>query len=56
MFKSCESNCQLHMFYIMRRLINIADMIDTNLADSYESELAAHLEKYISKGGSIPER
>ena len=55
-FKGSESNCQLHMFYVMRRLINIADMFDTSLADKYEQQLSAQLDKYMSKGGQIPQR
>ena len=55
-FKSAESNCHIHLFYVMRRLINIADMFDTSLADKYEQRMTEQLDKYLSKGGQMPQR
>ena len=53
-FKGTESNCQLHLFYIMRHLINIADSFDEELANKYEASLNVLAERYISKGGQLP--
>ncbi|MBR6319454.1 MAG: DUF2723 domain-containing protein [Prevotella sp.] len=52
-FASCESNCQFHMLYIMRKLIGIADMVDTALADKYEARLEEQARIYIEKGGNL---
>ncbi len=54
MFKNCETNCHLHMFYIMQRVISIADMIDTDLADSYQDRLQELAEVFQKKGGRLP--
>ena len=54
MFKSCETNCHLHMFYIMQRVISIADMIDTSLADSYQQRLEELAQVFTRKGGRLP--
>jgi hypothetical protein len=54
-FKSSESNCHLHMFYIMHRLINIADIVDSDLADSYQTRLEELAEVFVSKGGRMPQ-
>ncbi len=54
-FKSCESSCHLHMFYIMQRLINIADIVDTELADKYQNRLEELAQVFVSKGGRMPQ-
>ena len=54
-FKSCETSCHLHMFYIMQRLINIADMIDSDLADSYQERLEELAQTFVAKGGRMPQ-
>ena len=55
-FKSEEYNCQLHMFYIMQKLINIAGDIDEKLANSYTNRLYTLLDLYTKKGGRMPQR
>ena len=54
-FKGSESNCQFHMFYIMRRIINIADLISEDLAISYENRMDPIVQAYIKKGGNLPQ-
>jgi hypothetical protein len=54
-FKNAESNIHLHMFYIMQRLINIAAMIDEELAVKYEDRLEEHAQVFTKKGGRLPQ-
>ena len=54
-FRSQARNCQFHMFYVMRSLIDIAEMFDRGLADNYEQQLNSHINTYIGRGGSMPE-
>ncbi len=53
-FKSTESNCQLQLFYVMRHLINIADMIDEKMGNEYESKMTILAQQYMAKGGALP--
>ena len=53
-FKGTESSCQFHLFYVMRHLINIADIIDENLANDYEEKMTILAQQYVAKGGIIP--
>ena len=55
-FKGEEYNCQLHMFYIMQKLITIAEGIDEKLADNYTDRLYTLLDLYTKKGGRMPQR
>ena len=55
-FKGEEYNCQLHMFYIMQKLITIAESIDSKLADNYSDRLYTLLDLYTKKGGRMPQR
>ena len=54
-FKSAESSFHLHMFYIMQRLITIADIFDTDLADKYEARLEEQARVFVAKGGRLPQ-
>ncbi|MDE6688947.1 MAG: hypothetical protein K2J86_03555, partial [Prevotella sp.] len=55
LFPGCVRNCQVQMFYIMRHLIDIASMCDIDVAKQYDSKLAEHLDKYIRRGGPLPQ-
>lgn len=55
LFPSCVRNCQVQMFYVMRHLIDIASMCDIDVAKQYDSKLAEHLDKYIRRGGPLPQ-
>ena len=54
-FKSCETNCHLHMLYIMQKLISVADMIDGELADKYQDRLEQIAQTFVAKGGRLPQ-
>jgi len=54
-FRSSESSCHLHMFYIMQRLINIADLFDSELADKLQDRLEEQAQTFVAKGGRMPQ-
>jgi hypothetical protein len=53
-FKNVESSCQFQMFYVMQKLINIAYIVDPELASKYEQQLEAQAETFMNKGGRLP--
>ena len=53
-FKGTTSNCQFHLFYVMRHLINITDMIDEKKASEYDMKVNNLAQRYIGKGGPLP--
>ena len=54
-FKNTESSFHLHMFYIMQRLISIADIFDSDLADQYQAHLEEQARVFVAKGGRLPQ-
>ncbi|MBR6189986.1 MAG: DUF2723 domain-containing protein [Prevotella sp.] len=54
-FKNSESSCHLHMFYIMQRLISIADIFDSELADKFQDRLEEQAQIFVAKGGRMPQ-
>ena len=54
-FRGCETSCHLHMFYIMQRLINIADIFDSDLADKFQDRLEEQAQVFVAKGGRMPQ-
>lgn len=55
-FANVQSDCQFHLFYVLRNLISVADMLSEALGKEYENRLRATISNYIAKGGQLPQQ